>query len=237
MNSRFAAVAIFALSAALFLGACEKDERTREAAWTDPANDIVSFPNEPTWVQPDIIRAAAHGKEGFLELSVEMPFSIKDYYLQLTEEGHRRGQLMATFYIDTDNNTQSGHAPLQLPSRGGYEFSVPMSLGFWSKSKESGIVRTGRITFDTRTSIYKRVPSFELKKLHEDYEENIRPSIHVGVKSFDTLTAAQGGRMTVRVPYSMLGVKAGDAVRLCFHEAAAGHGASSYSEDKVIALD
>ncbi|MFH2201556.1 MAG: hypothetical protein ABIJ96_00425 [Elusimicrobiota bacterium] len=224
---------VFALTAA----ACKKDDRPHAADWTDPANDIMAFPGEPTWVQPDIVRAAARGGEEQLQLEVEMPFSIKDYYLQLSEKGMRRGQLLATFYIDTDNNAQSGFAPLQFPARAGFEYSVMLTLGFWTKSKETGLERAGRVTFDPRTSIYKRIPSFEVNKLHGDYLEPVRPNIHLGFNSFDTLTATEGGRMTVRIPYKLLDLKKGDAVRLCFQEASAGHQAASFSADKVIALD
>jgi hypothetical protein len=216
---------------------CKKDERPRAAQWQDPANDVLPFPNESGWVQPDIVAAQASSAEGVLTLSLDMPFSIKDYYLQLTDQGYRRGQLLATFYIDADNNSQTGQHPLQRPERPGYEYSVPLSLGFWAKSKDTGLERSGQVTFDPRTFVYKRVPTFEVYKLHPDYRESVLPGVHVGVKSYDSLTLATGNRMEIRIPAKLLGIERGTQIRVCFHEASAGPGPEAYSEDKTLVWD
>lgn len=225
------------LAAAVLFTACQKDTRPRDAAWTDPPNDILPFPGEPGWVQPDVISARASARKGHIQLGVEMPFSIKDYYGQLSEKGYRRGQLLAAFYIDSDNNIETGHHPLNRPELRGFEYVVRLSLGFWAKSKETGLVRTGRVTFDPKTFVYKRIPTVELLRLHADYLEPLRPGIHIGVKSFDDLTTISGGHMEVRIPYKMFELKSGDAIRIILHEAAAGPAAAAYSDDKVIALE
>lgn len=232
-------IVLLAFLAALGAGlsSCKKDDRPRSASWSDPVGDVQEFPGEPSWVQPDIVKAEARCEDEHIVLSAEMPFSIEDYYGQLSEEGLRRGQLLAVFYLDADDDPATGRHPLMLPERGGYEFSIPLSLGFWAKSKETGLIRAGRVTFDPRTFVYKRVPAYEAFRLHADYQEPLSPGIHAGVKSYDELTTTRENRMEVRVPYKLLGVKSGDAVRLSYHEASAGLHPEAYGEDKTFVLE
>jgi hypothetical protein len=215
------------------LGACQSGP-PEGVEWADPAGDT---PQQEGWLGLDIIHVNAVGYDEQLHVTFTLPFPVQDFYKQYAPDGKKRGRVLADLLIDADSDPATGGHPAGMPKRTGYEFVLSAQLGYWAKSKETGMVSLGPITFDPAHTVYKFRPTFELRRFTgKGYPVPVEPGIHVGVKSFSELTRIDGSRIHLLIPYKLLAVEKGHKLRLSYREAAAGAAPRAYSEHRTLEL-
>jgi len=214
--------------------------------WDDPAGDVKPFSNAPDRPRLDIVRVEAEGREGALRLRVKMKDDLGKFLGYTDAGGNKYGSVVAGFFIDTDNNPDTGGHPMfhensKRPLRG-YEYQVSLQAGYRYKQGQATGTGTGDIVIDTaKYSDVEPIVSFFLNRLKQGssaYDFEATRKLPANARELaQKATAIRGEWVETAVPYEWLGLKAGETIRLCFREpAATSFKGEDMSEDRTLKL-
>lgn len=234
-RARLASALPFLLLTLIF-AACKKIEGARGVEWPDPPGDVASS-GIPGWTRADILHVKALAKDSFLDLAIRTREPIRTYFSQHLPDGTKQGQLLAAFYIDTDDDPETGGAPSHAASRAGYDYRVWVTLGFRVKDVRTRIERSGTARFNPKRSEYKPQPEYSVSLLMPDGTSRMADTgpIVPGERPAE-LTTSKEDVLTVRIPYRVLKVERGGMIRLCWAESGAGFTPSAFSQDLKLGL-
>ncbi|MBI5633994.1 MAG: hypothetical protein HZA15_11010 [Nitrospirae bacterium] len=211
-------------------------------SWDDPAGDAADVSNVPGWPRPDIIKVRAEGKEGFIHFEVRTASPLTNFFDYIDPVGKKRGEVLVSFLVDTDNNTATGARPLSGDRNRttGFEYEIKVLLGYEYVDRESGaaMFNTGNIVFDAaKYDIKSNVADYHIWRLLEGLRrENVRRDPSDSEKKFREFVDMGSDSIRIRVPYSILGLKSGDKIRVCFKDELQGVG-DDYSGEAVLKLE
>jgi len=178
----------------------------RQGVWRDPAGDVAAF-GVGRWM--DIEAVSVRTNSGFLVIEVQTQFPLTAAFnaASTTAQSFYR---LATLYFDTDVDRQTGGQAGEEAGRSGYDFGLDITLEAPRNEPENGQVHVSLFRFEN------------------------------GLRKFlgplaDGQVLVQGDRIRLRLPYEVLGVRAGNQVRISFLEAFQEQG-SGLSKDKLIDL-
>jgi hypothetical protein len=238
------AIARAAAVAVLLLASCGKGGESR-VAWDDAAGDVKPYTSAPLQPRLDIVRVEVEGRDDTLRLRVRLRDSLDDFFGYTRPDGKKSGAVAAQFFIDTDDNPQTGGFPMfakeSLRPLRGYEFQVSLQLGYRYRNGAATGTGTGDVAVDTKRYTHVQpVAVFAVGKLKQGSAEYDFQGLNLPRDSRETAfksTSWKGDTLEAAVPYAWLGLKAGKTIRLCFKEVAQGPGAAKgYSEDKRLRL-
>ena len=217
----------------------------KSVTWDDPAGDVQPSRGAPTRPVLDIVNLRAEGRDGFIHLTAKIKGNFKDFFDWADAKSNKWGGVLVEYYLDTDNNKQTGGSPMWAEKAtrplGGYEFKAGVALGYRFKEKKSGqeSAAGGKIGLDTtKHEILGPSVTYTLGKLKpEGAADPIRRDPKDPTKTFAQLSTMGTDSVEIRIPYSLLGIKEGDIVRICFDEVGQGpNSAEGFSEDKQLTV-
>ncbi len=156
----------------------------------------------------DVTQVSVKAERQELQITVILSRPIHHYYLSVDEPAFAP---LLTFYLDTDVDRQTGGRPMAETARSGYERAVDVLLEARPGEVEPGLVQVG---------IYA-------------LEGGNRQSLG-GAE--DIAVTVSGSSLKIRLPYGLLGIAAGDTLRMCYREISRQEG-SGLARDKLIPVD
>lgn len=214
------------------IGACRgTDSNAGDAAgvvWDDPSGDVTRFANLPDLPLPDLTRMSVDSANGDLVITMTITEPVATILGYTAPDGKKRGATLSSLFLDVDNNPSTGGMPFArntegLAERTGYDRSISVQLGylFDDPSGASGM-SSGDVVVDSgHVRITGSIANYYVYALSPERRfggDTIDPE-SIGLKTpYRDLTRIDGNRVELRVPYAALGTKAGDTVRLCFHD-------------------
>jgi hypothetical protein len=166
--------------------------------WRDPIGDA----HNPLL---DIKEVSAKGEEGELVLNVTLTRSFASYFATADADSFN---LLASFYIDTDVNRETGGMPFSEQSeRTGYDIGIEVLL-------------VTRRSADNALSGQASVSLYRLASQSRD---------SLGALEGDAVIIS-GDSLTIRLPYSLLKISGWREIRVCYREA-------EQRQDEGLAMD
>jgi len=213
--------------------------------WEDEAGDVPRFSNRPNWVRPDAVAMYAAAGDGFLHLAVELREGlIAELAAQSDEKGMKEGAQLAEFFLDADNNPETGEHDFFVKERVGFEYQVSVLFGFLLHKRNSGasyrIHGSVAMSVEDITDIVP-VAACNVYRLDDgNYHESLaftwKGSKTWSEDPLDELATISGDIVEVRIPYTFLGLKEGDAVRIAAKEPPQGFGEEAYLGEAELRL-
>jgi len=181
------------------------EEPKNFVSWKDPAGDVVQL-GISRWL--DIREVSALGEDGILKLTVKLnnPLSA---FVNEDRQNQSFGRL-ASFYIDTDLNSETGGDIMKGSGHTGYDFRVDVMLESLPDKPDTAI---------THVSVF-RINGQKVSSLGGLSEEQIEMGENA---------------IAVHVPYKSLGLERGKKIRLAYIELSQGI-YEGISEDKTIVI-
>jgi len=174
--------------------------------WNDPVGDVEDF-GVGRWLDIEQVRARA--ADGFLQVDLDFHYPLTAAYnaASTTAQSLHR---VAMLYMDTDMERRTGNAAGQQLARGGYDLGVDITLEAPRNRPLEGNIHVGlfRIRNGTRTYIGPLPEKF----------------VHIGAQN-----------ISLRLPYTLVGVHRGEKIRMSFVESAQKQG-SGLAKDTIITL-
>lgn len=230
-------------AAAIALAGC--DRGPTRVAWDDPAGDVKPLANAPDQPRFDIIRVEAWGSDGALRLLVRLNESLDRFFDYTSPDGKKGGGVVAQFFIDADNNPQTGGHPrwakdADRPLRG-YEYEVSLQLGYrYRQDAAEGTVFGGAFVYIANVTDLQPAARFWPFRLRQGSDSHDLASLKLPPDASEVAqkaTTMSNDTIEAAIPYEWLGFKAGDTLRLCFKEPDQGAASGkSFSDDKVLKL-
>jgi hypothetical protein len=219
----------------MLLTSCEKIERAvggkgeSRVSWNDPAGDAT----EKTFIAPrkayktklpavDVITATATGKDGHIVITTRIAGTFPEFFDFTDPGGRKHGGLLAEYFIDVDNNLETGATPSEH-KKSGYDVGIRIMLGYITEKTKvagSGNVKTNEIISNYAT--------FAPKAMNKSL------STLSWIKTDERTTLGED-IVKIRIPYGWFGLKSGDTVRICYKEGYQRTGLG-YSGDKLLKL-
>jgi len=178
----------------------------RQGVWRDPVGDVAEF-GVGRWMDIETVSVRADGGLLLIELQTQLPMTAAFNAASTTAQSFYR---LATLYFDTDVDRQTGGRAGDEAGRSGYDLGLDITLEAPRNEPEKGQVHVSLFRFEN------------------------------GLRKFlgplpDGQVRVQGDQIRLQVPYEILGVRAGNQVRMSFLEAFQEQG-SGLSKDKLINL-
>ena len=178
----------------------------RQEVWHDPVGDVVDF-GVGRWLDIETVSVKAGGDALLLDVRLHFPFAASFNAASTTAQSLYR---IAVLYFDTDVNRQTGGTAGKDAARSGYDFGLDITLEAPRNAPHKGQVHVGLFRVENG-----------LKKF-------------LGPLSDDQVQI-RSNQVRITIPYSTLGLQAGNRLRLCFVESFQKQG-SGLSKDKIIDL-
>jgi hypothetical protein len=216
------------------------------ATWEDAAGDVKPFSNKPNLPRLDLVGASAVSRGSDLVLMVTTKAGrLKDFLGYADAMGNKGGEVIAEFFLDTDNDAATGDSPswseeASRPLKG-YDYQATVLLGFKYRNKESGA--TGSLFGNASANVVTNevlgdFATYNLKRMKAGSgTEFVKRDPNDSSKKFEELCRLDGDTVEIRIPQSLIGVKPGGTVRLCFKESAEGAASGKgFSEDRLLSV-
>lgn len=245
MNMRVTATAL--AFAAIVMGGCERGPAgPARVTWDDPAGDVKPYSDLPDQPRPDVVQVEASGSNGSLRLRVRLKDGLDRYFGYTRPDGKKTGGVAAQFFIDSDNNAETGGIPMhageaERPLRG-YEYELSVRLGYRYNQGGARTYAYGDVFVDaSKVTDLQPGVIFGVAKLRQGSDSYDFESLRLPADSDEVAQKAstwKADTIEIAVPYQWLGLKAGTTIRLCFKETAqAPLSGQGFSEDKLLRLE
>jgi hypothetical protein len=179
---------------------------TSRDTWRDPVGDVSEF-GVGRWL--DIETVSVKAETGFLVIDTQIHFPLAASFNAASTTSQSLYRL-AVLYFDTDGNRQTGGTAGEDSGRSGYDFGLDVTLEAPRNAPEKGRIHVGLFRFDN-----------DQRKFLGPLPEN--------------QVQVRGNQIRITVPYTVLGMQAGDQLRMSFVESFQKQG-SGLSKDKLITL-
>lgn len=177
-----------------------------QGIWRDPVGDVAEF-GVGRWMDIEAVSVKAQAGTLLIDVQTSFPVTVIFNAASTTAQSLYR---LAEFYFDTDVNRGTGGPAGKKSGRLGYDFGFDITLEAPRNKPEKGQVHVGLFRFENGVRRF-------LGSLPEDRVQ------------------VQGNHIRLRLPYDLLGVQAGNRVRMSFIESFQQQG-SGLSKDKIIDL-
>jgi len=180
--------------------------RENSLQWNDPVGDVADF-GVGRWLDIERVRVRAADKTLLVDLDLHYPMTAAYNAASTTARSLHR---VVVFYMDTDLKRGTGNvAGLDLV-RGGYDLGVDITLEAPRNRPLEGNIHIGLFRIEDGMRVF-------IGPLPDQY-------VRIGAKN-----------ISLRIPYGLLGVHAGQKIRMSFVEIAQKQG-SGLAKDKIITL-
>jgi hypothetical protein len=179
---------------------------TSRDIWRDPVGDVSEF-GVGRWL--DIETVSVKAETGFLAIDIQIHFPLAASFNAASTTSQSLYRL-AVLYFDTDGNRQTGGTAGEDSGRSGYDFGLDVTLEAPRNAPEKGRIHVGLFRFDN-----------DQRKFLGPLPEN--------------QVQVRGNQIRITVPYTVLGMQAGDQLRMSFVESFQKQG-SGLAKDKLITL-
>ena len=174
--------------------------------WNDPVGDVVDY-GVGRWLDIEQVQVRTEDASMYIDLVLHSPLTAAYNAASTTAQSLHR---LAVLYVDTDmKRTTGNHSGKQL-ARGGYDLGVDITLETPRNRPLEGNIHVS------------------LFRLRDGIQHFVGPlpeeCIHIGSKN-----------ISLQLPYTLLGVRPGNAIRMSFVESAQKQG-SGLVKDKIIVL-
>jgi hypothetical protein len=215
----------------MFLISCDWIGGDSAVSWEDPAGDV----RKRTFIAPkgaykvklpalDIVGAKAGANKGHVVLTTEVSGNLSDFFDYTDPGGLKHGGFLAEYFIDVDNNPDTGVTPTDH-QRGGYDVGIRVMLGY--KTNKGKVAGGGNVNTNS-VQIISNYATFSPRAMNKDF----KISAWLGT---DKRTTLGKDSVEISIPYAWFGLESGDTVRLCFKEGYQST-ALSFSEDRTLKL-
>ncbi|MFH1421410.1 MAG: hypothetical protein ABIH42_01640, partial [Planctomycetota bacterium] len=182
-------------------------------AWNDDEGDSESVPFAPSdWKKPDVTKVEIECKNNYLCVTITFKDNLKPMLDRKNDEGEHRGYSLVQLYLDTDNNEKTGDPMSWNPRRIGYDYCLEISSGF-EVTDDNGneITQWGNIRSIVGVhNVTKTLVTYTIWKSGS----GSRAKDPDGKEPQD-LTTIQSNKVTAKVHYESLRLKAGQKIRVC----------------------
>lgn len=179
---------------------------TSQGIWRDPVGDVSEF-GVGRWLDIETVSVQADAGALTIDIQIHFPLAASFNAASTTSQLLYR---LAVLYFDTDGNRQTGGPAGEDSGRSGYDFGLDVTLEAPRNAPDKGQVHVGRFRFDNG-----------MRKFVGSLPEN-----QVQIRE---------NKIRITIPYTVLGMQAGDQVRMSFVESFQKQG-SGLSKDKLIKL-
>lgn len=178
----------------------------KEGIWRDPVGDVAEF-GVGRWLDIETVTVRVDTGTLQIDIQTDTPLAAAFNSASTTAQSLYR---FATLYFDTDVNRETGGIAGDKEGRAGYDIGLDLTIEAPRNEPEKGQVHVSLFRFENgMRSFLGALPENEVQ--------------------------VSGNRIRLRLPYEILGVRAGNQLRISFVEAAQEQG-SGLSKDKLIDL-
>jgi len=179
---------------------------TRQGVWHDPVGDVSEF-GVGRWLDIETVSAQADAGALTIDIQSHFPLSAAFNAASTTSQSLYR---LAVFYFDIDGDRQTGGTAGKGSGRSGYDEGLDVTLEVPRNAPDKGQVHVGLFRFEN------------------GFRKFLGPLAENQVR-------VRGHQIRIIIPYTALGIQAGDQIRMSFVESFQKQG-SGLSKDKLIDL-